>query len=251
MLNCVRLRCVLFLTCLLSSAAMADRRVTDGQGWMSDADSGTDPRDIFQSHITAFKSGKLEQPTVFHGVLDGQKFTNQYHEPYGDHTDAYDFEALTSSIVVQSLSFTATGEASGLDYVYAIYDIDGWSERDSLLRKHTTDHGAVTLTGLKANHTYRLYVFCDIRTFNTKYDYEISIAPVAETIRKVTVEFDACQGVASLSKAEYEVGRSYGTFPSASRDGYSFEGWYTSANGGIRVWATDPVEETVVKLYAH
>ena len=53
----------------------------------------------------------------------------------------------------------------------------------------------------------------------------------------VSVKFDACGGNASLNAAEMEMGAMIGDLPQASREGYTFLGWYTAAEGGQQITA--------------
>ncbi len=46
-----------------------------------------------------------------------------------------------------------------------------------------------------------------------------------------------------------ETGSTYGTLPTPTRDGYTFDGWYTSASGGTKV--TSDSTFSASKLYAH
>ena len=207
-------------------------------------DSGSDGRG---GVLKAWSAGVLDEKVTVYGRLYGISLLGML-----DYTDGYEFVVVTPTVIVKSEGFTIPSGDIRSRYCFDFYDADEeLVNRTSLAYARLTDTTPITVTGLKVNHRYRLYIFSPNAWSGARYDYEISLTPVADAVRKVTVEFDACQGVASLPKAEYEVGKSYGTFPSASREGYSFEGWYTSANGGTRVWATDPVSESVSKLYAH
>lgn len=68
----------------------------------------------------------------------------------------------------------------------------------------------------------------------------------------VQVTFNANGGTASTSKGVFTEGNSYGNeFPSALRNGYTFEGWYTAANGGERVYRHSKVTAGNKTFYAH
>ena len=54
-----------------------------------------------------------------------------------------------------------------------------------------------------------------------------------------TIYFDYHGGSGSVSYGEFPVGAAFGTLPSATRSGYTFDGWYTAATGGQKVSATD------------
>ena len=68
----------------------------------------------------------------------------------------------------------------------------------------------------------------------------------------IIASFNANGGNVSLSNKFVTCGSAYGTLPAPTRSGYTFTGWYTSANGGNRV-----TESTIVAaasnhtLYAH
>lgn len=58
-------------------------------------------------------------------------------------------------------------------------------------------------------------------------------------------------GVTSNTKT-VKVGETYGSFPTAARTGYTFIGWFTSADGGRQIISTTKVEtESNHTLYAH
>ncbi len=67
----------------------------------------------------------------------------------------------------------------------------------------------------------------------------------------VSVVFDGNGGTASKAAKQYVVGDTYGnTLPSATRDGYAFDGWYTAANGGTRINPDTTVLATTTTMYA-
>ena len=67
-----------------------------------------------------------------------------------------------------------------------------------------------------------------------------------------TVTFDANGGIVSTSTMEAFYGFEYGTLPTATRTGYTFDGWYTARTGGTKVMATTLVENgNDHTLYAH
>lgn len=61
-------------------------------------------------------------------------------------------------------------------------------------------------------------------------------------VPKVTVTYNSNEGSApSFSTKEVIVGENYGSFPSTSRTGYNFAGWYTASSGGTRIFSTTTV----------
>ena len=70
------------------------------------------------------------------------------------------------------------------------------------------------------------------------------------TIAKYTITFNANGGSVSEASRQIEYGKEYGTLPSPSRTGYSFDGWFTAASGGNAVSATTTVQNAHT-IYAH
>ncbi len=63
----------------------------------------------------------------------------------------------------------------------------------------------------------------------------------ATQTQKYTVTFNANGGTASATSVQVEDGKAYGTLPTASREGYHFKGWFTQAEGGVKIQDTDAV----------
>ena len=67
-----------------------------------------------------------------------------------------------------------------------------------------------------------------------------------------TVIFDGNGGSVGTSSKTVTVGGTYGSLPTATRDGYTFDGWYTSSSGGSKVSSSTKVtKSTSHTLYAH
>ena len=65
-----------------------------------------------------------------------------------------------------------------------------------------------------------------------------------------TVTFDTNGGECSMVSKSYGIGASIGELPEATRNGYTFEGWYTAAVGGMKVDGSMIVTEDVT-YFAH
>jgi len=77
-------------------------------------------------------------------------------------------------------------------------------------------------------------------------------AEAMTAVNASTLKFNANGGSVDRTLKYVIKNRSYGELPVPSREGYSFDGWYTSASSGTRVSADDVVSHTGVKnLYAH
>ncbi len=69
---------------------------------------------------------------------------------------------------------------------------------------------------------------------------------------RCTVSFDANGGTADCNAMSVVCGQTYGTLPTARREGYTFEGWYSARDGGNLVTASSVVAATTDHtLYAH
>ncbi len=65
-----------------------------------------------------------------------------------------------------------------------------------------------------------------------------------------TITFDASGGTASEASRLVKSGAAIGTLPTATRDGYTFGGWFTAASGGTKVTSTTTATKNVT-YYAH
>ncbi|MCD7793183.1 MAG: InlB B-repeat-containing protein, partial [Oscillospiraceae bacterium] len=72
------------------------------------------------------------------------------------------------------------------------------------------------------------------------------------TSKSYTVTFNAMFGSASFTSKTVTNGSTYGDLPTATRSGYEFAGWYTSASGGTKITSSTTVNLTGdITLYAH
>lgn len=107
-----------------------------------------------------------------------------------------------------------------------------------------------------ANGTGTSYAPGDRISFGASSVYTSSAAKTLyaqwEKLATPTVYFDATGGSASLSNKTVTYSYTYGDLPTATRGGYIFAGWWTSASGGSQVTSSTTVN-TVGNhtLYAH
>lgn len=68
-----------------------------------------------------------------------------------------------------------------------------------------------------------------------------------------TVNFNANGGNVSTGYKQVTAGGTYGELPTPTRNGYTFDGWYTAASGGTRVTPATSVDlsDFQITLYAH
>ena len=152
-----------------------------------------------------------------------------------------------------SISATATGTSTGtlsavvddkesglsqIKWEWGTNTNYGNSATDKYTSMNGTNAGTIgsttktkSLTGLSAGTTYYVRI--------TAYDVAGNAVQKTATFKTVaiyTVTFNA-NGGGSLSMSSKIVysGSQYGTLPSTSRAGYSFNGWFTAPSGGTRI----------------
>lgn len=88
-----------------------------------------------------------------------------------------------------------------------------------------------------------LVVYCNPGSSTEKdaSKLNVTIAYLGESSTSYTVNLHANGGSVSPSSITVTQGNSYGSLPTPERSSYSFNGWYTSPTGGIRITASTPV----------
>ena len=94
--------------------------------------------------------------------------------------------------------------------------------------------------GTENNQTFN-YTTSELRALLLTY-----IKPI-----KFTLIYDANEGVLNSSSKNLHYGDEYGELPTPTREGYSFEGWYTSTTGGEQVTSTSIMGASNKTIYAH
>ncbi len=115
------------------------------------------------------------------------------------------------------------------------YTFAGWNTKADGNGVFYADKASVKNLAVTNGVTFNLYAMWDAA------EYTVSLNPNGGSLQS---------GVPSSLKVKY--GETYGEMPVPVRAGYTFNGWYTSASGGIRRNSTDTVRLTAnEKLYAH
>ena len=65
------------------------------------------------------------------------------------------------------------------------------------------------------------------------------------------VEFDPCGGSLDKTRYTFKLGEQYSALPKPTMAGYTFVGWFTAAEDGVKVEATDRCKTGVTNLYSH
>lgn len=147
------------------------------------------------------------------------------------------------SFGASSTSLTKTSSDSNVTTNCCFYDL---GKKFGNLTKGQTYYIKVAVTKDGTTHTSSTYSFVAGAGDKTFLNYS-SIASST-----ITVTFNGNGGTSSASSKTYTVGQTYGTsMPTATRDGYNFDGWYTAASGGTKITSSTSVTTGNKTFYAH
>ena len=126
---------------------------------------------------------------------------------------------------------------------YQVYENISWTNFHTLAA--VADYAGVLTPG--KTYFYRFYAVIDTNYYSDIYSFTTDSAlPV------YNLTFNANGGSCSVPSTSVTYSTAYGTLPTPTRDGYSFDGWYTAATGETKVTASTTV--TAIgnhTLYAH
>ena len=141
----------------------------------------------------------------------------------------------------QIVSFNANGGICGTTTsTYAFGDT--YSPLPEANRDYYAFNGWWTAPSGGANVTENMEVTTDeTRTFYAHW-----------TLTEQVVTFDATGGTVATNHGVYAIGGKYKPLPSATKEGYGFDGWFTAAVGGDRISAASGVTQLATQtFYAH
>ena len=154
---------------------------------------------------------------------------------------------------------TIYANTSGIDVQSCLWDLE-----DSGMYKYVQLYANGTSCGVEAikYYDYSITLSCTIYYWRETYVYGSStpirsLTSIIQTFQltineppKVTVTFNANGGTSFKDSVSVYKGSSVGDLPTASRDGYDFNGWYTSSSGGSAVSSSTTVDSNTT-FYAH
>ena len=223
---------------------------------LTDYDSSTDtfycadPAGGSQGRIKLVDSTMLGRPNQdkIIGSIDGVWYIARgctYTSPNGSSGNA-------------AVSVTSTASGKWIVTIPANYKVLCYDAADSMIdcdyRKPRENANTITCTQkatLSNGSTRYYYVTSDNR--GLWFDFTSSMTAVEDTNQSTyTVTFDANGGNTPQSFKVVTSGQIYGNLPTPSRNGYTFEGWYTEKSGGLLI---TPITTVNLKgnqtLYAH
>ena len=144
----------------------------------------------------------------------------------------------TSAFVGDTLQFSAS---SGYADKYQLY-----IKKDSGEYKKYEKTGSLLNIVFNEPGTYSAYYLASNEAGSCKSK------DITFTIKTINAKFDANGGSCATKSIEVKLGKAYGTLPVPTREGFTFDGWYTSASGGSKITSSSEVyiagDHT---LYAH
>lgn len=72
-----------------------------------------------------------------------------------------------------------------------------------------------------------------------------------DAVMTAHIYYDANGGEAEFYEKTAVIGDNYDQFPSVTREGYLFEGWFDERDGGERVYTDTPIRDSSETVYAH
>ena len=111
----------------------------------------------------------------------------------------------------------------------------------------TRTYTETTSTSLSREESASTYGGVRIIRSGSDYEYDSAYAQLQNLC---AVAFDANGGVCAEAVRYVDRGDAVGTLPVATREGWTFTGWFTGKDSGVMIHASTAVKETVV-YYAH
>lgn len=183
----------------------------------------------------------------------------------GDSLSYYYYQRPNTSSVYYSTNETTrtTSTVSSWKWIapeLEHYDFDGWYTIDQAYQSPTAITNAnftikigsereITWGEIsrKANYVQTM----NVSTGGSTTRYYTNFLQARYIGKRYLVLFDANGGDLTDFYRFVRFGAAYGTMPTPSRPGYTFDGWYTAATGGTKVTASTVVNQGDHTLFAH
>ena len=159
---------------------------------------------------------------------------------YASFADIYTFRAAASGTAYIT-SFTTShpkGDGHVSIYVYA------FRKETDFYTPYTNESGVIPVT---KGEDYYIRVSSAL-ALNQTYSLNLTLPSVP--VVHYTVKFNPNGGSISPSTRSIKKGSTIGELPIPTRSGYTFDGWYTAANGGAKISSSQIINGDVT-YYAH
>lgn len=151
-----------------------------------------------------------------------------------------------------------------INYTVHVYSNTSSSDNNYLTKALKYDEEGVLPYDGFSKTGYTLKGFSDTRTGTVKYALDTPVKNLSSVdgstanvysvweANKYNLNFDAVDGSCDTPSKKVAYDSAYGELPSASKKGYTFDGWFTQEVGGTKIEPTDIMSETSDKtVYAH
>ncbi|MBQ5383681.1 MAG: InlB B-repeat-containing protein, partial [Treponema sp.] len=189
---------------------------------------------IFKGQNTeaaAYSVTGFNDPTVTNAPLTEDN--KEIEIKYDRKTYTLSYDPVVDGAVVPEEKTYRYGKSVLVDFTHVSrtgYNIRGWATTSSASDPTYTTSSPVKTIKMTEDKT--LYAIWKAKQYN--------------------LTLDANDGVSNTQTKRVTYDANYGTFPTTSKTGYKFEGWYTDKTGGNVVLSTDKVTITQdMMLYAH
>ena len=151
------------------------------------------------------------------------------------------------------LKFVVDGDEVDTGYRSYVYPGENADTNYTLVpTSGTLTYDFVNTTGAAKSVTHYLGFLIALQrgsSYENRGTATYTITPEAITC---TVSFDPNGGTVSTKSKTVTYNSTYGTLPTPTRAGYTFDGWYTAKTGGTKITSTSTVNNSVGStLYAH
>ena len=152
----------------------------------------------------------------------------------------------TASYTGENVNFTISDvELLGINNT----QITDLTENNIKFTYYTDENCTIETTAHSNIGTYYAKAFA---TNLNNYNDTTSNCASMELVNQTTVTYDPNGGSVNPTSKVIKTGDTYGTLPTPTRTGYTFDGWYTSASGGTEVTASTIITNTNSHtIYAH
>ena len=240
------------------------------EGWFAEASGGTPVTDMTEvtDDITYYAHWKLNQYTITfdpNGGTGGWIRMMDYGAEITPPTvtrEGYTFTNWTPEVAktVPAEDVTYTAQWTANRYTVTFHANGGKGEmvdqafefgKAAALEANAFEWAVHSFVGWATNETGEaVFADCAVVSNLTAVDNAVVDLYAVWTLNTCTVTFDANGGMTAESMRKVTYGSAVGALPTATRNGYTFDGWFTAASGGTQV--TDATKVTGdVTYYAH
>lgn len=194
------------------------------------------------------KNTNTGNPTVQYGTIS---FAGNMTTPVVNRAIATDWNGSTFAVMAYVTGTTTRVNCPTWTHAGGQDDIVWYEMGSGSWNRNGQAYNYAAIINRPTNHgnqygTYYSHVYAYNGDINSMYAMNVYLTK--------TLAFNGNGGTNGTSKS-LNVGAAYGSLPSSSRTGYTFDGWYTAASGGSKVsssttMTTDLMVQTVT-LYAH